>query len=377
MKYYIVIASLIFFTACGNKKTEPAATEKVLNTNRVKLEPNQISEAGLAFASLEKMQLSTQVNVNGVIDVPPQNMVSISMPLGGYLKSTKLLPGMHINKGEIIAVMEDQQYIQIQQEYLIALAQKKVLGQEYERQKELNLSKATSDKVFQQAEANYKNQQVIVKGLSEKLKLISLNPDLINETNISRAINIYSPINGYVSGVNVNIGKYVNPSDVLFELVNPEDIHLALSVFEKDIDKLFIGQKVIAYTNNNQGKKYKCEVILIGKDVSHERSVKVHCHFDAYDKLLIPGTYMNASFASNTTEAIVLPEESVINFDNKSYVFIKKEGGFFECVEVHTGLIEKGFIEIINPDKSLINNQNIVSKGSYTLLMKMKNAPDE
>jgi cobalt-zinc-cadmium efflux system membrane fusion protein len=60
--------------------------------------------------------------VNGKIDVPPQNMVSISVPLGGYLKSTKLLEGMHISKGEVIAIMEDQQYIQLQQDYLTAKA---------------------------------------------------------------------------------------------------------------------------------------------------------------------------------------------------------------------------------------------------------------
>jgi cobalt-zinc-cadmium efflux system membrane fusion protein len=37
--------------------------------------------------------------------------------------------------------------------------------------------------------------------------------------------------------VNVNIGKYVTPSDILFEIVNPSDIHLALTVFEKILIK--------------------------------------------------------------------------------------------------------------------------------------------
>jgi hypothetical protein len=39
-----------------------------------------------------------------------------------------------------------------------------------------------------------------------------------------------------VSKVNVNIGKYVNPSDVLFELINPDDIHLNLKVYEKILE---------------------------------------------------------------------------------------------------------------------------------------------
>ena len=86
---------------------------------------------------------------------------------------------------------------------------------------------------------------------------------------------------GIVTKVNVNIGKYVNPSDVLFEIVNPSDIHLALTVFEKDVNKLSVGQQLVAYTNNNPSKKYPCEIILIGKDFSSDKAIEVHCHFRA------------------------------------------------------------------------------------------------
>lgn len=40
----------------------------------------------------------------------------------------------------------------------------------------------------------------------------------------------------------------------MFELVNPSNIHLVLTVFEKDINKLSIGQNLYAYSNNNTDK---------------------------------------------------------------------------------------------------------------------------
>ena len=223
---------------------------------------------------MEQREISSILKVNGKVDVPPQNMVSISVPLGGYLKTTQLLPGMHVNKGDVIAVMEDQQYIQLQQDYLTAKARIAFLENEYLRQKELNQSQASSDKVFQQAEADYRSQRILITALGEKLKLAGININKISETNISRSINIYSPINGYVSKVNVNIGKYVSSTEVLFELINPLDIHLALKVFEKNLDKLFIGQKLIAYTNNQPDKKYPCEILLIGKDLINGRKYR-------------------------------------------------------------------------------------------------------
>jgi cobalt-zinc-cadmium efflux system membrane fusion protein len=274
-----------------------------------------------------------------------------------------------------LAVIEDAQYIQLQQDYLTAKAQFALTESEYNRQRELNQSKATSDKVFEQAKANYQTQLVLIKSLEEKLKLIGLNPQKLTADNISNSINIYSPITGFVSAVNVNIGKYVTASDVLFELVNPSDIHLSLSVFEKDINKLSIGQKLLAYTNTNPNKKYACEIILISKNLTIQGSAEVHCHFEQYDKSLLPGMFMNAEIELSGNNANALQDEAIVRFENKQYVFISKGNNQFEMQRVQTGNTENGFTEIIIPDK--LTNQTFVTKGAYNLLMTMKNKSDE
>ncbi|MEI6022047.1 MAG: hypothetical protein WCR21_13050 [Bacteroidota bacterium] len=160
----------------------------------------------------------------------------------------------------------------------------------------------------------------------------------------------------------------------MFELVNPTDIHLALTVFEKDLDKLYIGQKLNAYTNHHSGKIYRCEIILISQDLSADRSLEVHCHFEDYDKTLIPGMFMNADIQIKTNDAFVLPEDAVVTFENKQYVFVEKATGNFEMTEVTTGNSEKGFIEILSLQKGA--TQKIVIKGAYTLLMAFKNKSD-
>jgi len=309
--------------------------------------------------------------------VPPQNMVSVSVPMGGYLKSTKLLAGMHISNGEVIATMEDQQYIQLQQDFLTAKAHFTSIEAEYNRQKELNQSKASSDKVFQQAQAEYISQKVLIKSLSEKLKLLGINPDNLNENNISRSINIYSPIDGFVSKVNMNIGKYVIPTDVLFELVNPADIHLTLTIFEKDLYKISIGQMLIAYNNTQPNKKYDCEIILIGKDVSPERTVQVQCHFEQYDHSLIPGMYMNAEVEVATNNAFVINNDGLVRFEGKQFVFTQSEKNKYEMQEVTTQNNENGFTQIVFADSVGVMNKTFVIKGAYTLLMKMKNMEEE
>lgn len=372
----IIIFSCLFITliSCGGSKEEKQ-TEPVSETNHVTFTEAQMKSAGIELASLEKKEMSELLRVNGKIDVPPQNMVSISVPLGGFLKETKLLPGMHVKKGETIAVMEDQQYIQLQQDYLTAKTRTEYLANEYARQKELNANKATSDKVFQQTESEYKSQKVNLMALQEKLKLIHIDPMKLNENSISRSIYISAPIDGFVSSVNVNIGKYVNPTDILFELVNPDDIHLNLTVYEKDVNKLFIGQKLKAFTNNMPEKKHECEILLIGQNISNERSIEVHCHFKSYDKSLIPGMYMNAEIDVLNQEAIAIQDEAIMNFEGKQVVFVSDGNNTFEMLPVETGVTEKGFTEIRNYES--MRTKKIAVKGAYSLLMALKNKAED
>lgn len=376
-KYIIIPIAFVILTSCGSKENKTETAEETPNEATVELTDAQLKNSEIKTGKIEQRSISSLLKVNGKIEVPPQNMVSVSVPMGGYLKSSQLLAGMHINKGEIIATMEDQQYIQLQQDYLTAKAHFSSLESEYNRQKELNQSKASSDKVFQNAQAEYISQKVLIKSLSEKLKLIGVNPDNLNENNISRSINIYSPIDGFVSQVKMNIGKYATPTDVLFELVNPSDIHLQLTIFEKDLYKISIGQKIFAYNNTQPNKKYNCEIILIGKDVSPERTVQVQCHFEEYDKSLIPGMYMNAEVEVATNTAFVIPNDGLVRFEGKQYVFTQSENKKYEMQEVTTQNTENGFTQITFPDSTEMRNKIFVTKGAYTLLMKMKNTEEE
>ncbi len=138
--------------------------------------------------------------------------------------------------------------------------------------KELSEQQVSSAKTFQQVQSDHAAQKVLVKGLAEKLRLININPASLNENKISRSVPIYSPITGFVSKVNVNIGKFVNATDVLFELINPDDIHAALTVFEKDMPKIKVDQLVKVSIRWRTGKEYDCEVILVTHNVDINRS---------------------------------------------------------------------------------------------------------
>ena len=376
MKYIGIILLSAFLISCGNKDKKAETTETSSESNVAQLNQQQKKNIGLQVGKLTPQNVSSILKLSGQIDVPPQNMISISIPLGGFLKSTQLLPGMHIRKGQVLATLEDQQYILLQQNYLTTKVKLKQATQDYERQKALNKNLASSDKIFQQASADYEMLKIQLNSLAQELKLININANTLSDANISTKISIISPIDGYVTKVNANIGKHIDTNEILFELVNPDDLHLALTVFEKDAIQLKIGQKLIAYSNDQPGKKYQCEILLVGKDFGADRTLLVHCHFENEKQALglIPGMFMNAEVEIQSGNTPCLPQDAIVNYQGKDYVFVSNDASHFEMTEVKIGSNEKGFTSIKNAN--FLSQKNIVIHGAYDLLMSLKNTEE-
>ena len=384
MKVLNFLIIVLFFVSCksenGEKKDPSVSDEKTVATvseNGVELTPEQLKNANIQIGKAETRTLKGVLRVNGTVDVPPQNLVSVSVPLGGYLKKTGLMAGMYVKKGQIIAVVEDAVYIQVQQDYLTAAAKLDYLNQELARQTELNSQKINAEKTLQQVQNDVRLQQILKKSLAEKLRLIGLNADNLTENSLSRSVTIMSPINGYVSKVNVNIGKYLSPTDVPFQLVNTDDIHANLTVFERDISKLKIGQKMKITLPYAPEKTFFAEIILIGRDLNEHRAVEVHCHFIPNEPKLAPGMFLVAEIETMETNALTVPNDAIVRFENKHFCFIEKSAGKYTMEAVELGVSDKNFTQIRPLSMEGFETGKIVLKGAYTLLSKMKNTSEE
>lgn len=376
MKKIIILTLSIFLFSCS-KKQESQEEQFETNTakDQITLNDSQIKNAGIEIGTLGNEEISEKITLNGMVDVPPQNLASVSAPSGGYVKYTKFMPGMHVNKGEMLAILEDPQIVQLQQDYLLAKSNLNYARKDYTRQNDLNKSKAASDKVTQQAQTEAQNQNILMRGMAEKLRAMGINPENLNAGNIRRSISVSSPVSGYISNVNVKIGQYVSPTDKLFDVVNTDDVHLALTVFEKDLNRISVGQRVFAYTNQNPEKKYAANIILIGKDFQPDKSVVIHCYFIDYDKKLIPGTYMNAEVETNSETGNTVPDDAIVTWEGKQYIFQEVKPKTYKMVEIKIGNSENGRTEIFNIDQNL-KNKKFVTKGAYNLLMGLKNVEE-
>lgn len=386
-----VFILVLILSSCNGKQSEQSTKEHHDEAeNIVELTNAQYNNAEIEMGEIEMRTISGTIPASGILDVPPQSKVSISAPMGGFVKSTELLQGSRVEKGQVVAVMQHQDYIQLQQDYLEHFSQLEFLKLEYERQEELSKESVNSRKSLEQARANFNSTNATVAGLKAKLQMININIKNLEKGKIQNTINLYSPISGYVTKVNTNIGAFVNPTDVLLEIVNTKELHVELTIFEKDVPLLKVNQHVL-FTLANESMQRVAKIHLIGREISEDRNVQVHCHIEKQDRELIPGMYLKAIIETDSAHVTAVPEEAVVNFRGKNFIFIETKDSFsneknghkkgngnhhFKMIEVITGEAELGFIAITLPQGVGLNTK-IVTKGSFNILAKMKNSEGE
>jgi cobalt-zinc-cadmium efflux system membrane fusion protein len=352
---------------------EPTST---VVENSVSFTAAQIEQAGIDTGRMVYKSINETVQVNGMVDVPPQNIVSISFPMGGYIKRSDILPGQKISKGGILAIIEDQGLVQLQEDYLIGKSKLQYLEKEYARQEELHKANINAEKVWQQTQADFQAQKILVKAGAEKLQLVGINPDNLNDQNISRSVTLRSPISGFVSKVNMNIGKYVGPTDVLYEIINPDDLHAALTVFQKDLGKVVVGQEVNISFVEEPKTVYKGKVILVNQQVDENRGALLHCHFINHPAQLKPGMFLNAGIIVNKQNQWLVPEQAVCSYGGKQYIFVASGGSNqFTMEEITTGTKENDLIAVVTGYEKLINKA-IIIRNAFTALGSIKNAAE-
>jgi len=379
--YSVIILALVSCNGGTKTSEESKGVEENLPEDIVEMRADQIKLANIEMGLIEYRSLSATLKVNGVVSVSPQNLATVCMPMGGFVKSTSLLPGNSVSKGQTLAIVENQDFIDIQQNYLEAKNKLEFAESEFKRHTELYQSDVYSKQNVQEVTSNYKSLKAQVNAFEQKLLLIGIDPANLQETNISRTVPVVSPITGYVKSVNVNIGKYVSPSDVLFEIVNSDKLLLELTLFEKDAAKVSVGQK-IRFFINNETDQHDAIVYQTGKLINSDKTYKVFANVISTCKNVLPGMYVNAIIETSGNQVASLPSEAIVSFDDKDYIFVfekdKVEDGNpfteYRMVQVQIGVADGGYTEVFLQQGFDIKSVRVVVKGAYNLLSAKKNA---
>jgi cobalt-zinc-cadmium efflux system membrane fusion protein len=357
----------------ASKTAAPAAAPTPpANPDQVTVGAAQVQAAGIELGTFERQNMTTEVQANGSVEVPPQNRVSITAVLGGYVQAINILPGQHVAAGTVVATLRSPEYLTLQQTYLQSKARVRFLSEELERQRILDVEDVGAKRKLQQARADYATEQATLRTTAAQLRLLGISVARLDAGTIVSSVPLTTPISGYVKAVNINPGQYVNPQDVLVEVLNRDDLHLELKVFEQDVTRVRPGQKILFKVQNaGRDEQFTARVFLVGKafdDNAH--TVRVHAHLEPERSDLLPGQFVAARIQTAGARVRTLPEAALIQAGELSYIFrrIGLDSGrtVFRRVKVRASQPQHGDVAVTILDP-LPDTTQLVRRGAYFL----------
>jgi cobalt-zinc-cadmium efflux system membrane fusion protein len=364
---YIIALSLVLFSCKESKTEEVEQKDNGLTT----VTSAQFKSSGMEIATPTEQDFDVTVKASGKIDVPPQNRAKVNTFMGGYVKSTTLLVGNKVTKGQALLTLQNTEFLDIQKDYMEVAEQLNFLKSEYDRQKTLYDEKITSQKNYLKAESEYRRAKAMHQSLRAKLVLLNINPRNVEKGILTSTITIFSPITGDIVIMNANVGMYVAPSDVILEIVDTDHLHLELAVFEKDILNVKIGQKIHFKVPEASKDVFNAEVHLVGKSIEgNDRTINIHGHLDdAIKQKLLTGMFVEAEIIIDSKKGLAIPSEALVTENNKNFVLLldnEKNGYSFKKVSVTIGEKSEKFVEIL-PNTIINASSRILTKGVFDL----------
>jgi cobalt-zinc-cadmium efflux system membrane fusion protein len=398
MKTKILVSAiaLISLISCNNATVNNDAEEHKEEGREafVLLNADQRKALNLNLGTFEMRNLTTVIKTNGQLEVAPDSRAEVSVPIGGNVKSIKVFMGDKVNKGQILALLEHPDYIELQENFAEVANRLEYLEKDYERQKELYEKNVGSGKSYQQSKADYNIAKSKYEGLKARLKLLNISPGKVMEGGISPVVNVVSPIKGFVNRINIKVGTYVDAGDKMFEITDNSAIHADFLVYEKDVSMIKEGQKIHFTIASLPGKEFTSTIFAIGKEFEkNTRAVHIHSRLDNYDPALIPGMYISGHIHTNKHLTRTLPNDAIVTEGTKSFIFVLDNSALnndedhnhdhehkdimaFRMVEVIPGSKDDGYTEIklIN---DLPEDSKIVLNAAYYLLADMNKEETE
>lgn len=412
--FIAALATSLAFASCNSNKTETHGEEtehhdEHENDNTTTLTAEQMKSIKIELGSIEKKQLTASLKANGLLRVPNNNKANATAMFGGVIKSILVQTGNTVSKGQVIATISNNTFITMQEEFLSVSSKAELAQLEFDRQKELQQGNAGALKNLQSADAELKTLKARKASLQKQLELIGINTASLTSENIQSIVNITSPINGTISNVMVNIGSYVDANNPIAEIVDNSQLHLDLYVYEKDLQKLKVGQTIHFTLTNNPGKEYDADVYAISNTFEPStKAIAVHAMVKGNKQGLIDGMSITALVSLENATVDAVPTNAIVNHEGLDYIFIvsdahkeeehhseaetaehahdehghhhsekeepepKEEGTTFEKIPIRKGTTDIGYSEITLL-KEIPAKSKVVVNGAFFILAKMNN----
>lgn len=334
--------------------------EEEVDFDHIPLTEKQVNAVDLKMGMAQNREMDATISAKGSLVLRAQNMGEVASLMGGVVKAIYVKEGQLVKKGQVVATVENTDVVSLQREYFTAYKEAELAKVDMERQLMLSKQGAGVKRTLQQAQKDYQVAHANLLGIGRQLAQMGISTSAVAKGKFTTAFPLHAPISGVVSQLTASLGSYADMQTPLMKIRNTQAVECDLNVFEKDLAKVKVGNRVTFSLTNQPGIKLSGTVYGMNQYFNDgSKSVAVHVKMDdASLKMsrinhvkLFDGMYVSGQIATGSQRCLALPSQAIVSTDGKQYVFAlngePKKGEYsFSRHEVTTGVTGGGFTEV-------------------------------
>ena len=302
--------AIALLTACGGNAAPTAAEEEHHDEHgeehgpEVALNADQIKAIGLITGTMEQRGLKTALKANGRLVLPPDKSAQVSVLIGGIVRDIPVQEGQRVEKGQVLATLENIEFLQLQQDYLETQANLVLLTADLKRQQDLHTDQINATKTLERAIAELTGAKARVATMGAKLRMFGTDPARLSPEAISSTYALRTPISGNLTHIAITLGQFAEPNKALFDVVDNRGLHIDLNVFEQDLARVQVGQQVVFGHAGEPVGQHTATIYGMNKAFERDQqAIIVHATLDDTAEELLPGMFIEALIMTDSTQA--------------------------------------------------------------------------
>ncbi len=302
----------------------------------VKIDPVTVQNIGVRTARVERRSLSRTLRTVGRVGFDEEHLARLHPKVEGWIEKMRVdKTGEQVKKNQILLSIYAPQLVSSQEEYLLALQNRKVL----------------ENSPFEDIR---RGAIELVQSARERLELLDMAEHQIRELEksgkIKKYVHIHSPFDGVIIKVGVREGQFVTPKTELYGIADLSRVWVYVDVFEDELPWVKMGDEAEMAVAAVPGRTFRGKITYVYPYFeSKTRTVKVRMEFDNRHGQLKPEMFADVTIhAGRQVDAVVVPEEAIVRSGSRELVFVVRAPGKFEPRIVEVGVSSGGVTQILS-----------------------------
>jgi len=313
--------------------------------------PERQQISGVRFGRAEYRNLERNIRTVGMLAFDEKKISTVNPKIGGWIDELYVdYTGKMVRKGQALLSIYSPELVSAQEEVLLALKAKKILG---------------ASPVPEVAEGGDR----LLQGARRRLLLWDITPkqlETLEQTGeIRKTMVLYSPVDGFVMEKMAFKGMSIMPGAALFKIGDLSTIWVLADIYEYELPFIKIGDRAQITLAYFPGESFEGTATYIYPSIDPKtRTAKVRFDLPNPEFKLKPEMWANVEMKIPLGRKLVVPEDAVMDSGTMQMVFMDRGQGYFESRHIEVGSRVQGYYEVLS---GLREGEKVVTSANFLI----------